>query len=460
MRLRAEAWGRRNGQRRVNAEFYFSPLLSVVAKAEPIRICGKVTEVIGLLIESNGPPASIGDVCIIEDKDAMVGRAEVVGFRKTRTLLMPLGPIEGIHPGLTVTGTKKPLMVSVGPGLKGRVVNGLGEPLDNKGPVAAEFQRPVFSNVPNPLHRKRISQPFHTGIRAVDGLISIGKGQRMGIFSGSGVGKSILLGMMAKNCKSDVNVIALIGERGREVREFLERDLGEEGLKRSVVVVATSDQPALIRLKAASVAAAIAEYFRDLGNDVLFMTDSVTRLALAQREIGLTIGEPPATKGFTPSVFAMLPQFLERAGTSEKGTITGLFTVLVEGDDLDEPISDAARSILDGHIVLSRRLANRNHYPAIDALESISRCMPEVVSADHLAIAGRVKDLMAAYAENEDLIQIGAYATGTSDRVDRAIKAHGLLESFLRQDRREVSGFDASLTRLREIDASVRAVKS
>jgi FliI/YscN family ATPase len=282
----------------------------------------------------------------------------------------------------------------------------------------------------------------------------------MGIFSGSGVGKSVLLGMMAKNCVSDINVIALVGERGREVREFLERDLGEEGLKRSVIVVATSDQPALIRLKAASVAAAIAEYFRDLGNDVLFMADSVTRLALAQREIGLAIGEPPATKGFTPSVFAMLPQFLERAGTSEKGTITGLFTVLVEGDDLDEPISDAARGILDGHIVLSRRLAHRNHYPAIDVLESISRCMPDVVSAQHLAVAGRIKDLMAAYAENEDLIQIGAYAPGTSDRVDKAIKGHDLLNSFLRQDRKEAVGFEAALTRLSEIDAALRPGKS
>jgi flagellum-specific ATP synthase len=444
----------------VNSATYFGPLLSAVAKAEPIRICGKITEVIGLLIESNGPPASIGDICILENKDAAVGRAEVVGFRKTRTLLMPLGSLDGVRPGITVTCTKKPLMIGVGQNLKGRVLNGLGEPLDNKGPIGAESFRPVFSRTPNPLLRQRISHPFHTGIRAIDGLVSIGKGQRMGIFSGSGVGKSVLLGMMAKNCVSDINVIALVGERGREVREFLERDLGEEGLKRSVIVVATSDQPALIRLKAASVAAAIAEYFRDLGNDVLFMADSVTRLALAQREIGLAIGEPPATKGFTPSVFAMLPQFLERAGTSEKGTITGLFTVLVEGDDLDEPISDAARGILDGHIVLSRRLAHRNHYPAIDVLESISRCMPDVVSAQHLAVAGRIKDLMAAYAENEDLIQIGAYAPGTSDRVDKAIKGHDLLNSFLRQDRKEAVGFEAALTRLSEIDAALRPGKS
>jgi flagellum-specific ATP synthase len=437
----------------MNTDSYFEPLVSVIRQAEPIRIYGKISEVIGLLIESTGPPASIGDVCIIENKGIAVGRAEVVGFKKNRTLLMPLGPIEGIFPGLIVTGTKRPLMVSVGPKLLGRVLDGLGNPIDNKGPLIADFQRPVFSRVPNPLTRQRISRIFETGIRAVDGLVSIGKGQRMGIFSGSGVGKSVLLGMMAKNCRSDVNVIALVGERGREVREFIERDLGEEGLKRSVVVVATSDQPALIRIKAASVAAAIAEYFRDQGKDVLFMVDSITRMAFAQREIGLAIGEPPATKGFTPSVFAMMPKFLERAGTSERGTITGLFTVLVEGDDLDEPISDTARSILDGHIVLSRRLSQQNHFPAIDVLGSISRCMTDVISKEHCALSGRIKDLMAAYRENEDLIQIGAYSPGSNERVDRAIKIHDRLNSFLRQDRLETIGLETILSRLKEIDA-------
>ena len=432
----------------------FERLTATVGQAEPMRIFGKITEVIGLLIESTGPPASVGDVCIIQNKGSAVSRAEVVGFRKNRTLLMPLGPVEGIYPGLTVTSTKKPLMIGVGPHLMGRVLDGLGAPLDNKGPVIAQFRRPIFSQVPNPLSRQRISKFFETGIRAVDGLVSIGKGQRMGIFAGSGVGKSVLLGMMAKNCRSDINVIALVGERGREVREFIERDLGEEGLKRSVVVVATSDQPALIRIKAASIAAAIAEYFRDQGKDVLFMVDSVTRMAFAQREIGLAIGEPPATKGYTPSVFAMMPQFLERAGTSDRGTITGLFTVLVEGDDLDEPISDAVRSVLDGHIVLSRRLSQRNHFPAIDILDSISRCMVDAVSKEHWALSGRIKDLMAAYRESEDLIQIGAYAHGTNDRVDRAIKIHDRLNSFLRQDRMEVSGFDAMLARLKEIDAA------
>lgn len=444
----------------MKTQHYFQPLFQAVASAEPMRLSGKVSEVIGLLIESTGPTASVGDVCTIERKGELVGRAEVVGFRKNRTLLMPLGPIEGIFPGLAVVTTKKPLMVGVGPGLLGRVLDGVGNPLDAKGPLKVESHRPIFSRVPNPLTRQRITRPFVTGVRAIDSMASVGKGQRMGIFSGSGVGKSILLGMMAKNCRSDVNVIALVGERGREVREFLERDLGDEGLKRSVVVVATSDQPALIRMKAASVAASIAEYFRDLGKDVLFMADSITRLAFAQREIGLAIGEPPATKGFTPSVFAMLPQFLERAGTAETGSITGMFTVLVEGDDMDEPIADAARSILDGHIVLSRRLAHRNHFPAIDVLESISRCMADVISDDHRACAGRVKDLMAAYRENEDLIQIGAYAQGTSERVDKAIKVHDALDSFLRQDRNEKCGFEASVARLKEIEVLAGARKS
>ena len=292
---------------------------------------------------------------------------------------------------------------------------------------------------------------FQTGVRSIDALITVGKGQRMGIFSGSGVGKSVLLGMMARNCNADVNVIALVGERGREVREFIERDLGEEGLKRSVVVVATSDQPALIRIKGALVAASIAEYFRDAGKDVLFMADSVTRLATAQREVGLAVGEPPATKGYTPSVFSLLPKYLERAGTAERGSITGMFTVLVDGDDFDEPIADAARSILDGHIVLSRKLAQRNHYPAVDVLASISRCMPDVVAAAHHATAGRIKDLAAAYHENEDLIQIGAYAHGSSERVDRAIKLHEPLGAFLRQDRLEKVLFDETVARLAEL---------
>jgi flagellum-specific ATP synthase len=429
----------------------FASVIDAVDRAEPIRINGKITEVIGLLIESTGPAASVGDVCLIERNGELVGRAEVVGFRENRTLLMPLGPIEGIHPGLTVVSTKRPLLAGVGDGLLGRILDGLGAPLDNKGPLKVDFWRPTFSSIPNPLSRTRIAAPFQTGIRSIDSMITIGKGQRMGIFSGSGVGKSVLLGMMARNCKSDVNVIALIGERGREVREFIERDLGEEGLKRSVVVVATSDQPALIRIKGAMIAAAVAEYFRDRGLDVLFLVDSVTRLATAQREIGLAIGEPPATKGFTPSVFSMLPKFLERAGTAAKGSITGLFTVLVEGDDLDEPIADAARSILDGHIVLARRLAHQNHFPAVDVLQSISRCMPDVVTKEHQTLAGKMKDLAAAYSENEDLIQIGAYAAGSNDRVDRAIKIREPLNLFLRQDRTERITFEDTVHRLADL---------
>lgn len=428
-----------------------TPFLAAIDKAEPVRVHGKITEVIGLLIESTGPAASVGDVCTIEHNDRVIAQAEVVGFRKDRTLLMPLGPLEGIHPGYTVVSTKRPLMVEVSRNLLGRILNGLGKPLDTKGGLKPETSRPVFSRVPNPLTRKRIGEHFVTGIRSIDSLLTLGKGQRMGIFSGSGVGKSIMLGMMAKNCRSDVNVIALVGERGREVREFLERDLGEEGLKRSVVVVATSEQPALIRLKGAMVAAAIAEYFRDLGKDVLFLCDSLTRLATAQREIGLAIGEPPATRGYTPSVFTLLPQFIERAGTSEKGTITALYTVLVEGDDLDEPISDAARSVLDGHIVLSRELANRNHYPAVDVLQSISRCQPDVITKEHQKLVNEMKNLYAAYRENEDLIQIGAYNVGSNMRVDRALKIYEPLMRFLRQDRAQKVDFEESVRELAAI---------
>lgn len=421
---------------------------SAVERSDTVKVHGRITEVIGLLIESTGPVASVGSVCTIEHNGIVVGRAEVVGFKKDRTLLMPLGQLDGIHPGFTVVSTKRPLMVEVGDNMLGRILDGLGNPIDEKGGLRPDRYRSVVSRVPNPLTRKRVTEPFITGIRAIDSMVSIGKGQRMGIFAGSGVGKSVLMGMMARNCVADVNVIALIGERGREVREFIERDLGEEGLKRSVVIVATSDQPALIRLKGALVAASIAEHFRDEGRDVLFMVDSITRLALAQREIGLAIGEPPATKGFTPSVFSLLPQFLERAGNSNAGTITGIFTVLVEGDDMDEPIADAARGILDGHLVLSRALAHRNHFPAIDILQSISRCQNDIIDQGHFKSVSTVKDLMAAYRENEDLIQIGAYAPGSNPRVDRAIKIYNPLNEFLRQGREEHAQFDESVAKL------------
>lgn len=437
----------------------FTPYFNAVLTNEPIRVHGKITEVIGLLIESTGPAASVGDVCNIERNGNLVGKAEVVGFKQDRTLLMPLGKVTGIYPGLSVVGTKRPLSVSVGKELLGRILDGLGQPIDGRGALHTLRKRSITSSIPNPLHRHRITNPLETGIRAIDGIVTIGKGQRMGIFAGSGVGKSILLGMMARHCASDVNVIALVGERGREVREFLERDLGPEGLKRSVVIVATSDQPALIRIKGALLAATIAEYFRDEGNDVLFLVDSVTRLATAQREVGLAIGEPPATKGFTPSVFSLLPQFLERAGTSQDGSITGLFTVLVEGDDMDEPIADATRSILDGHIVLSRRLAHRNHFPAIDTLESISRCMPDVITREHDMQVTQLKELMTAYRENEDLIQIGAYAIGSNEQVDRAIKLDEPLRRFLRQDREESTKFDETKLQLSELVRSIGTQK-
>ncbi|MDR0331564.1 MAG: flagellar protein export ATPase FliI [Chitinispirillales bacterium] len=427
---------------------HFDSYLDFVKSYEPARVYGRVTEVIGILIESTGPSASVGDICHIENAGRLICRAEVVGFRKDRTLLMPLGPIEGIRPGMAVAATGRPLSVQVGDGLLGRVLDGLGNPLDEKGPIRATANRSVFSSIPNPMTRKRIEEAFETGVRAIDGLVTVGKGQRLGIFAGSGVGKSVLMGMLARNCKSDVNVIALIGERGREVREFIERDLGEEGLRRSVLVIATSDQPALIRIKGALVAASIAEHLRDQGKDVLFLADSVTRLAMAQREVGLAIGEPPASKGYTPSVFAILPQFLERAGTSSVGTITGLFTVLVDGDDMEEPIADAVRSILDGHLVLSRRLAHRNHFPAIDILQSISRCMSDIASKEHKEAAGKIKDAMAAYKESEDLIQIGAYAMGTNERIDRAIRLNAPITEFLRQARDSSTTFAESLKKL------------
>lgn len=433
----------------------FDALVETVRSVDPVVVQGKITEVVGLLVESTGPPSSVGDVCLILDRlGNEVGRAEVVGFRSERTLLMPLGTVEGITPGYTVITTKRPLMVPTGEKLLGRILDGIGRPMDGKGPLQNSGERPVFSDIPDPLSRNRIENIFQTGVRVIDGMLTLGEGQRVGIFAGSGVGKSVLLGMMAKNCRADVNVIVLVGERGREVREFIERDLGPEGLARSVVVVATSDQPALIRLKASMVAASIAESFRDQGKRVLFMCDSVTRLAMAQREIGLTVGEPPAAKGYTPSVFAMLPQFLERAGNSDKGSITGLYTVLVEGGDMDEPVADAARGILDGHILLSRDLAHKNHFPAIDVLQSISRCAADVIDEGHKAAVAQLRDMMALYHENEDLINIGAYELGRNARVDRAIELHGPTEQFLRQGRDESSSIEETLALLSQLVAA------
>ncbi len=423
-----------------------------LARAMPIVPRGRVTRVIGLVIESTGPDTSIGEICEVLDRHGhLCGLAEVVGFRDHQVLLMPLGSIEGIHPGSVVRSLRRPFTVGVGQNLLGRVIDGLGQPLDDKGALDIESQVPIVATPPHPLKRQRITDPLELGIRSIDGLLTCGKGQRFGVFAGSGVGKSILMGMAARNTAAEVNVIALIGERGREVRDFIERDLGEEGLKRSVVVVVTSDKPALIRIKGAMLATAIAEYFRDLKKNVMFMMDSITRLAMAQREIGLAIGEPPTTRGYTPSVFALLPKLLERAGRSETGSITALYTVLVEGDDMNEPVADAVRSILDGHIVLSRKLAAENHYPAIDVLESISRVMYDVTPKDYRDAAKRVLADMAVYRENEDLINIGAYKKGTNARIDRAIAKHDDIRKFLVQEVDDKSGMENAWEQVTEL---------
>jgi flagellum-specific ATP synthase len=427
---------------------------AVVDSVDPITLSGRVCQVIGLVIESAGPAVSIGENCRIENgRDRGAITCEVVGFRNDRVLLMPLGDVTGIAPGSRVIASREPFVVNVGHELLGRVLNGLGQPIDGKGPIAASAVRSVAHAAPDPLSRKRITKPLATGVRAIDAMLTCGKGQRIGIFSGSGVGKSVLLGMIARDSEADVNVIGLIGERGREVRDFLDKDLKEEGLKRSVVVAVTSDQASLIRVKGAMTATAIAEYFRDLGLNVMLMMDSITRVALAQREIGLAIGEPPTSKGYTPSVFAMLPRLLERSGTSALGSITGLYTVLVEGDDMTEPVADAVRSILDGHIVLSRKLAHQNHYPAIDVLESVSRLMIDVVPEDHTRSANQIKEILAVYRDAEDLINIGAYVKGSNPRIDLAIEKIGGINGFLRQSINESSIYNDTVERLVKLAA-------
>ncbi|HEX3624901.1 MAG TPA: FliI/YscN family ATPase [Verrucomicrobiae bacterium] len=414
-----------------------------VRDARVTETCGRVVQLIGLVVESEGPHAAVGEVCHIQSgKHGATTLAEVVGFRNHHLLLMPLGEIHGIHPGSEVIATGTPLRVAVGSALKGRVIDGLGNPIDGLGRVAAEQSVGLKLSPPHPLKRQRITDVFQTGIKAIDTFVPCGRGQRLGIFSGSGVGKSTLLGMMASQAEADVNVIALIGERGREVREFLERDLDERGRKKSVVIVATSNEPALNRVKGAFLAMAVAEYFRDHGQNVLLMMDSVTRFAMAQREIGLAVGEPPTTRGYTPSVFSLLPQLLERAGTSERGSITGLFTVLVEADDMNDPIADATRSILDGHIVLTRELATQNHYPAIDVLESVSRLNRDLLNAEQQNRAVVAREHLAVYRKNQDLINIGAYPAGTNPAIDQAIRLNGPLIRFLRQGVAE--GFSAA----------------
>ena len=427
----------------------FSILASDLAQLPLIKINGRVVQVVGLVAESQGPDVRVGDLCRISFRDASHGLdAEVVGFKGDRVLLMPLGDLREGGPGCDVISTDRPLGVAVGKGLLGRILDGLGEPMDDKGPLVATDFYPLHADPPHPLRRQLVERPLSVGVKVIDGLLSLGTGQRIGIFAGSGVGKSTLLGMMARYTTADVNVISLVGERGREVREFIERDLGEEGLKRSVIVIATSDQPPLIRLKAALTATAVAEFFRDEGKDVLLMMDSVTRVARAQREIGLAIGEPPATRGYTPSVFEFLPQLLERAGAGERGSITGVYTVLVEGDDMNEPVADTVRGVLDGHIVLSRKIAARNFYPSVSVLESVSRVMPAIVSPEHLAAAGRVRDLLATYAESEDLINIGAYKTGANPRVDWALKHLKAVRAFLMQKVEESSSFEDTVAQI------------
>ena len=402
---------------------------------EPLRF-GKVQAITGLLVEASNVDAAVGELCYIHERAGLGSRrvkAEVVGVRERTAVLMPLEETIGLRSGCLVERAALPLTVPVGRALLGRVIDGNGRPLDGKGPLALSEEQPVHRPPPSPLQRRMVDEALPTGVRAIDAFLTLGKGQRIGIFAGSGVGKSSLLGMIAREARADVNVIALIGERGREVQEFIVDNLGEDGLARSVVVAVTGDQAAMSRVKGASVAVAVAEYFRDLGKDVLLMMDSVTRVAMAQREIGLAVGEPPTTRGYTPSVFAMLPRLLERAGPGAEGTITGIFTVLVDGDDLSEPVGDAVRGILDGHIVLSRKLAHANHFPAIDVLQSVSRVMPRVVSPEARAAPEEARRLLAAYQEVEDLLRIGAYEAGASPEADRAIAAHKRLTAFLRQ---------------------------
>lgn len=412
---------------------------------------GKVSKIVGLTIESVGPDAKLNDLCRITSGDGKVSvYAEVVGFNDSRVLLMPFETVDGIGPGCVVENTERPLAVKVGDLLLGHTLDGLGNPIDIESlPLTEEY--PVDAPPPDPMSRELISQVLPLGVKAVDGLITIGKGQRIGIFAGSGVGKSTLLGMFARNTKADINVIALIGERGREVREFIERDLGEEGMRRSVVIVATSDKPALIRNKAAKTATAIAEYFRDQGKDVLLMMDSLTRFSMAQREIGLASGEPPVTRGYPPSVYSEMPKLLERAGMAHKGSITGLYTVLVDGDDFNEPITDTARSILDGHIMLSRKLGHKNHYPAIDILQSISRCMSQIATKEHKQLAGKLKNVLATYSEAEDLINIGAYKSGTNKNIDYAISKIDAVNEFLMQATEEKFTFEQEIAMLEEL---------
>lgn len=431
--------------------------LNVIERTELVSWTGRVARVAGLLVESDGPLAAIGDFCEILTASGRRVRSQVVGFREGQVLSIPLEETGGLRAGDPVVARPEQARVNVGPGLLGRVIDGFGEPLDGGGPVAADGVHDLYRPPPGPLEREQITEPLVTGIRAIDSLLPCGKGQRIGIFGGSGVGKSTLLGAMARHSLADVNVIALVGERNREVREFLENDLGADGLRRSVVVVATSDRPAPLRLRACFVALAVAEHFRERGKAVLLVMDSVTRLAMAQREIGLAAGEPPSQKGYTPSVFNLLPRLFERAGCFARGSITGFFTVLVEGDDFNEPIADAVRAILDGHIVLSRELGAAGHYPAIDVLQSVSRLAGRLAPPDQQAAMRKILEAMAAYQRSEDLIRLGAYAAGSSSELDRAIELHPKLLAFLRQRPDEKAPIEETIRRLRELADSGEA---
>ena len=425
--------------------------LSAVETVNPIRLNGKVTQVVGLVIEGYCPDTSVGAICEIHPLSGEPIPAEVVGFRNNKTLLMPLGELRGIGLDSLISVRREKASMGVGPLMLGRVIDGLGNPIDGKGPLHVEEEYPIYATPVNPMTRPPIRKPLDLGIRSINGLLTCGQGQRVGIMAGSGVGKSTLLGMIARYTEADVNVIALIGERGRELREFIEKDLQETGLKKSVVVVATSDQPPLVRMRGAYLATTIAEYFQKQGKKVLLMMDSATRFAMAMREVGLAIGEPPTTKGYTPSVFAALPKLLERSGNFADGSITGLYTVLVEGDDFNEPISDAMRSILDGHIVLTRSLAARNVYPPIDVMASASRVMNDVTTGDHQGLVGKFKETMATYRQSEDLINIGAYKDGSNPNIDYAIsKIEGMM-SYLKQAVRDPSSIQDSIESLKDL---------
>lgn len=425
---------------------------NIIEETACIECGGKVSQIVGLTVEAVGLSANIGDICKIYTKDhSDYVLSEVVGFKDKNILLMPFGSLSGIGPENHISATHSSLKVKVGDALCGRVLDALGNPMDGLGDIEAQDIYPIDNAPPNPLQRGRIKELLPLGVKAIDSLLTVGRGQRMGIFAGSGVGKSTLLGMIARSTDADINVITLVGERGREVREFIEKDLKEEGLKKSVLVVATSDQPAIMRLKSAMVGTSIAEYFRDQGKKVLLLMDSLTRFAMAQREIGMAIGEPPISRGFTPSVYSIMPKLLERSGASNKGSITGLYTVLVEGDDMNEPISDTVRGILDGHIVLSRQLANNNHYPSIDILASVSRVMPDIVSDDHMEKAGFIKKIMATYKKAQDLISIGAYKAGSSEEIDQAIALIEPINEMLKQKVSEHFTLDETMSFLNDI---------